>query len=159
MNDLLEQLKQRFANAVLETTTTFGDDCAVITVASLLEVAQFLKTDAHMDFLMDVCAVDYPERKERFEVVYHFYALSTRKRLRLKVRVTEANPQVPTLFNLWKAADWFEREAFDLMGIIFVGHPCLRRLLTYEEFVGHPLRKDYPVNHRQMIPTPITLMD
>lgn len=159
MNDLLEQLQRRFAAAVLETSTTFGDDCAVVIVDSLLDVAQFLKADAKMDFLMDICAVDYPDSKERFEVVYHFYSLSTRKRLRLKVRVTEANPQVPTLFNLWKAADWFEREAYDLMGIVFVGHPYLRRLLMYDEFVGHPLRKDYPVNQRQMIPTPATLLD
>lgn len=159
MQALLEQLKQKFGDAVLETASFHGDETALVRVDRLLDICNYLKTEAQMNFLMDVCGADYPERRERFEVIYHFYSLATRKRLRIKVRVTEADPRVPTVMDIWKSADWFEREAFDLFGIIFEGHPYLRRLLTYDEFEGHALRKDYPVNRRQKIPTPSTLLD
>ncbi|PIR21268.1 MAG: NADH-quinone oxidoreductase subunit C [Deltaproteobacteria bacterium CG11_big_fil_rev_8_21_14_0_20_47_16] len=159
MQQLLDQLKQQFGDAVIETSSFRGDDTAVIKVSHLIDVCRYLQESCSMNFLMDVCGVDYPERKDRFEVVYHMYSQSTRKRIRLKVRVTEADPHVPTVIGIWKSANWFEREAFDLFGIIFDGHPYLRRLLTYEGFEGHALRKDYPVNKRQQIPTPISLLD
>jgi NADH-quinone oxidoreductase subunit C len=159
MQALLDQLQQKFGDAILETSSFHGDETAVVSKDRLIEICKHLKTEAQMNFLMDVCGVDFPERKERFEVVYHFYSLATRKRLRIKVRVTEADPRVPSVIDIWKSADWFEREAFDLFGIIFEGHPYLRRLLTYDEFEGHALRKDYPVNRRQKIPTPSTLLD
>lgn len=159
MQALLDQLAQKFGDAVLETTSFHGDETAVVRTDRLIEICNFLKIEAQMNFLMDICGVDFPDRRERFEVVYHLYSLATRKRLRIKVRVTEADPRVPTVMDIWKSADWFEREAFDLFGIIFEGHPYLRRLLTYDEFEGHPLRKDYPVNRRQKIPTPSTLLD
>lgn len=159
MQALLDQLKQKFGDAIVETSNFRGDETAVVHGNRLLEICNHLKTECQMNFLMDVCGVDYPERPERFEVVYHLYSLSTRKRLRLKVRVTEADPHVPSVIGIWKAADWFEREAYDLFGVIFDGHPYLRRLLTFDEFEGHPLRKDYPVTRRPKIPTPSTLLD
>jgi NADH-quinone oxidoreductase subunit C len=106
------------------------------------------------DVLMDLTAVDYskfPGREDgpRFEVVYHLYSLAHNHRLRVKVRVDEDDPVVPTAVALWPIANWYEREVWDMFGVRFEGHPDLRRLLMYEEFVGHPLRKDYPINRRQ----------
>ncbi|MBI4437058.1 MAG: NADH-quinone oxidoreductase subunit C [Candidatus Omnitrophica bacterium] len=91
----------------------------------------------------------------RFEVIYHFYSLSKNHRLRLKVPVEEKSPEVASLTSLWASADWFEREVWDMYGIVFKGHPNLKRILLYEEFIGHPLRKDYPVNKRQPLIGPV----
>ena len=91
----------------------------------------------------------------RFEVVYHFYSLAENHRLRLKVPVSAEDPVVPSLTGLWKSADWFEREVWDMFGIRFTGHPNLTRILMYEPFEGHPLRKDYPVNKRQPLIGPV----
>ena len=91
----------------------------------------------------------------RFEVVYHFYSLSKNHRLRVKVGVDEKSPEVDTVTGVWAAADWFEREVWDMFGIVFRGHPNLKRILMYEEFKGHPLRKDYPVNKRQPLIGPV----
>lgn len=159
MRAILDDLQQKFGDAIVEAASFHGDEAATVRADRLLDICHYLRTDGQMNFLMDVCGVDYPERAERFEVVYHLYSLATRKRLRLKVRVMEADPRVPSVMTIWKSANWFEREAFDLFGIIFEGHPHLRRLLTYDEFEGHPLRKDYPINQRQKIPTPSTLLD
>src|SRR5262249_49981405 len=106
------------------------------------------------DLLMDLTAVDYlryPGRDDgpRFEVVYHLYSVPENHRLRVKVPVGEDAPVVPSAVPLWPIANWLEREVWDMFGIRFDGHPDLRRLLLYEEFVGHPLRKDYPVHKRQ----------
>jgi NADH-quinone oxidoreductase subunit C len=106
------------------------------------------------DMLVDLTAVDYlryPGREDgpRFEVVYHLYSLRHQHRLRVKVRVDEDDAVVPTVTALWPIANWLEREVWDMFGIRFEGHPDLRRLLMYEEFVGHPLRKDYPIDRRQ----------
>jgi NADH-quinone oxidoreductase subunit C len=96
-----------------------------------------------------------PATTARFEVVYHFFSLPLRHRVRLKVPVEEADPEVDSLTPLWAAANWFEREVWDMFGIRFKGHPSLKRILMYEEFVGHPLRRDYPVNKRQPLIGPI----
>ncbi len=101
--------------------------------------------------LLDLCGVDYPERDERFEAVYHLYSLPRGERLRLKVPVTEADPSLPSLIGVWKAADWFEREAYDMFGLTFDGHPNLRRILTHDAFRGHPLRKDYDSARRWIL--------
>ncbi|MGH7290929.1 MAG: NADH-quinone oxidoreductase subunit C, partial [Myxococcota bacterium] len=101
------------------------------------------------NFLMDLTAVDYLGQTPRFEVVYHLYALTQHARLRVKIRVAEDEAWVQSLVDLWKSANWLERECWDMLGIRFVGHPDPRRILMYEEFVGHPLRKDYPVDKRQ----------
>jgi NADH-quinone oxidoreductase subunit C len=103
---------------------------------------------------MDLTAVDYlkyPGREDgpRFEVVYHLFSVGHNHRLRIKVRVDEDDAQVPTAVDLWPIANWLEREVWDMFGVRFAGHPDPRRLLMYEEFVGHALRKDYPINRRQ----------
>src|SRR5206468_1510138 len=97
----------------------------------------------------DETAVDYLGQTPRFEVVCHLVSLTHGRRLRVKIQVPEEDPVVPSLVPLWKSANWMEREVWDMYGIRFSGHPDLRRILMYEEFVGHPLRKDYPVNKRQ----------
>ena len=153
---LLDEVRARFGGAVLESHDHRGDHTVVIERSSLREVLAFCRDAGALafDVLMDLTAVDYskfPGREDgpRFEVVYHLYSLAHNHRLRVKVRVDEDEPVVPTAVPLWPIANWFEREVWDMFGIGFEGHPDLRRLLMYEEFVGHPLRKDYPINRRQ----------
>ena len=116
----------------------------------LVEVLKTLRDhpDLACDLLLDICGVDYPDRDQRFEVVYHLTSLDKGHRFRLKVPVAEDEPSVPSAGGIWKAADWFEREAWDMMGIRFDGHPNLRRILTHEAFQGHPLRKDFDPTQR-----------
>jgi NADH-quinone oxidoreductase subunit C/D len=128
------------------------EDVLYVPPQRIAEVATLLKP--HFPFLMDICGVDYLEREQKFEVVYHFADPEKRNRLRVKVRIDEKE-SVPTLTTVYKGADWFEREAFDLFGIVFEGHHNLRRILCHEDFVGHPLRKDYPADRRQSLSTPL----
>jgi NADH-quinone oxidoreductase subunit C len=153
---MLGELRERFGPAVVETHDHRGDHTAVVTRAALLDVLRFCRDEPAFgfDMLTDLTAVDYSrfagrEDGPRFEVVYQLYAITHNHRLRLKVQVEEDDPVVPTAVGLWPIADWLEREVWDMFGIRFEGHPDLRRLLLYEEFVGHPLRKDYPINRRQ----------
>ncbi len=119
----------------------------------LLEVLRKLKEDPELDcnLLLDVCGVDYPDRDRRFEVVYHLKSLRKGHMVRVKVPVAEEDPVLPSAYGIWKAADWFEREAYDMFGIRFEGHPNLKRILTHEAFQGHPLRKDYDPGQRWML--------
>jgi NADH-quinone oxidoreductase subunit C len=109
-------------------------------------VMEFLRDDPNCRFgcLIDICGVDYPEREERFDVVYHLLSPWLNRRIRVKT-TTDAQKPVPSIVGLYAGADWFEREAFDLYGILFTGHPDLRRILTDYGFEGHPLRKDFPL--------------
>jgi NADH-quinone oxidoreductase subunit C len=109
-------------------------------------VMEFLRDDPNCRFgcLIDICGVDYPEREERFDVVYHLLSPWLNRRIRVKT-TTDAQKPVPSIVSLYAGADWFEREAFDLYGILFTGHPDLRRILTDYGFEGHPLRKDFPL--------------
>jgi len=166
MKEIHAKVKEKFPDAVFATHDFRGDETVVVRREALLEIVRFLKEDPEMDFnvLMDLSAVDnltYPSpsplpeggegeiKRSRFEVVVHLYSLAKNHRLRLKVPVEEADSTVPTLTGIWPAADWYEREVWDMFGIRFLGHPNLKRILMYEAFVGHPLRKDYPVNKRQ----------
>ena len=155
MNNLHLQLQKLFPAAVLEIHAHQGDETVSLKRESLLEIARFIKIDPafQMNVLMDLTAVDGLDLqwKPRFQVVYHFYSLALNHRLRMKVGVEEKDPQVPTLTELWPSANWFEREVWDMFGIRFENHPDLRRILMYEPFEGHPLRKDYPWNKRQPI--------
>jgi NADH-quinone oxidoreductase subunit C len=153
---ILERLRARLGPAVVETHDQHGDHTAVIERSALPAVLSLCRDDADLafDVLMDLTAVDYqkyPGREDgpRFEVVYHLYSLHWNHRLRIKVRVDEDDAVVPTAVPLWPIANWFEREVWDMFGVRFEGHPDPRRLLMYEEFVGHPLRKDYPISRRQ----------
>ena len=121
--------------------------------AHLMDILRTLRDepDLAFDLLLDVCGVDYPARDRRFEVVYHLASLEKDHRLRVKVAVGEDDPAVPSAYGIWKAADWFEREAWDLLGVRFDGHPNLRRLLTHEAFEGHALRKDYDPGQRWLL--------
>jgi NADH-quinone oxidoreductase subunit C len=153
---VLEILKARFGDAILETHSQFGDDTAVVDPARWREIALFLRDDPRltMTLFVDLCGVDYlPMGQEpRFEVVLHLRSIQHAHRIRLKARVGDAdgeNAEIDSVVPVWKGADWLERETFDLMGIVFKGHPDLRRILLYPEFVGHPLRKDYPADKAQ----------
>ena len=130
---------------VLTQAVVRGELTLTVALADLLGVAAFLKTDpdCHFTTLVDITAVDYPEAAERFVMVYHFLSMFKNHRIRVKVAVTEAD-MVPSLIAVYPAANWFEREVFDLFGILFSGHPDLRRILTDYGFRGHPLRKDFP---------------
>jgi NADH-quinone oxidoreductase subunit C len=153
---ILATLRDRFGSALLETHQHRGDTTAVVDRARVLDVLTHCRDEAALgfDMLMDLTGVDYsryPGREDgpRFEVVYHLYSVAHNHRLRVKVQVGEDDAVVPTACGLWPIANWFEREVWDMFGVRFAGHPDPRRLLMYEEFVGHPLRKDYPINRRQ----------
>ena len=154
----LEKLKIAFGNGILETHSFRGDDTAVISPDLIVPVATFLKTDPELNynFLMDLTAVDCLklDKRPRFEVIYHFFSLSQRQRVRIKLPVEETQAEVDSLSGLWAGANWYEREVWDMFGIKFRGHPNLKRILMYEEFHGHPLRKDYPYNKRQPLVGP-----
>ncbi|MBC7420515.1 MAG: NADH dehydrogenase (quinone) subunit D [Bdellovibrio sp.] len=130
------------------TTTPVGDHVIEAKKESIPALLRYLKEYAGFNFLMDVCGVDYPNREKRFDVVYHLFNLKESSRVRVKTQVAEGG-SVQTVIPIWKGADWFEREAFDMFGIIFEGHPNLRKILTHHEFVGHPLRKDYEADAQQ----------
>lgn len=150
---VLDKLKRKFGDAVLETHSEHGDETAVVARDELLEIAQFLRDDPELQFNVpiDNTAVDWWQRREpRFDVIWHFLSLPKNHRVRIKVRVGDGEDcWAPSLTPLWPGFDWHERETWDLYGVRFKGHHNLKRVLTYEEFVGHPLRKDYPVDKRQ----------
>lgn len=150
----LDKLKERFGDAVLETSSFRGDETAVVDASRWKEIALFLRNDPQMSFdlLVDLCGADYPDRTPRLEVVVHLYSLGKRHRLRLKARVGDedaAGAEIDTLTDVWSGANWFERETFDMYGVKFKGHPDLRRILLYPEFEGHPLLKSYPAQKTQ----------
>ncbi|MBI4638847.1 MAG: NADH-quinone oxidoreductase subunit C [Candidatus Rokubacteria bacterium] len=160
---ILERLGQTFGASIVETHDHRGDQTAVVAPDAIIAVLRYCRDDPALafDLLMDLTAVDYlryPGREDgpRFEVVYHLYSIPKHHRLRVKVRVDEDDPHVPTAVGLWPIANWFEREVWDMFGVRFDGHPDLRRLLMYEEFAGHPLRKDYPITRRQPLIGPKT---
>jgi len=145
----LERLHRGVPGAVISTHTRLGDATALVEADQLLAVMRFVRDGLDFEMLQDVTAVDYPERPLRFEMVYHLYSLSRNRRLRVKAGVAPVPGRVASLCGLWPSANWMEREVWDMYGVRFEGHPDLRRLLLYEEFEGHPLRKDYPKRGRQ----------
>jgi len=152
---LLEILTQRFGDLVVSTHDNQGDETAVVECAAWHDVVAYLRDEpeTELSMLVDLTAVDYPERPLRFEVVAHFLSLKWLHRLRLKTRVAPEEPEglaeVASLTDLFASANWAERECFDMFGIHFVGHPDLRRILLYPEFEGFPLRRDYPAGKTQ----------
>jgi NADH-quinone oxidoreductase subunit C len=148
---VIDRLSTQFAERVLETSDAFGDHEAVIAVKDWVEVAQFMKDDGdlQMDHFIDLTAVDYPERESaRFDVVLMTRSSVTGARIRLRTYVKDGE-EPGTLSGIWSGANWAEREVWDMFGIKFNGHPDMRRILLYDEFVGHPLRKDYPIDKAQ----------
>lgn len=151
---LLELLREKFGSAVLATSSQHGDETAVVDAARWREIATFLRDDAatQMNLMVDLTVVDWPSREPRFDVVLHLTSLEKHHRLRLKARVGDSEgdgAEIDSLSTLWAGANWAEREAFDMFGVVFRGHPDLRRILLYPEFQGHPLRKDYPADRIQ----------
>ncbi|WP_108659679.1 NADH-quinone oxidoreductase subunit C [Acuticoccus kandeliae] len=144
--DVLDIIRGAHPDAIVEHSITFGQLTVVLTRTHLIEVVRFLRDDPRVAFvnLVDICGVDWPARAERFDVVYHLLSPVHNLRIRLKVTADERTP-VPSLSGVFPAADWYEREAYDLYGILFSDHPDLRRLLTDYGFDGHPLRKDFPL--------------
>lgn len=151
MGALIDALRARFADRILDSHEKLGDETVVVPPAALVEIATVLRDDPAFafDMLADLTVVDYAGRTPRFEVVSHLLSTTHRCRLRLKVLVDDPEPRVPSLFGVWKSASWAEREAFDMFGVRFDGNPDLRRILMYPEFEGYPLRKDYPHSKRQ----------
>lgn len=154
MNNLINtalqtELEQQFKSESASWTwvNLNGADILTIRPSDVPRVFEYLRFN-HFDFLMDITAVDYPERERRFEVVYELFNTTTANRLRVKVLLREGE-EVPTLTTIWRGADWFEREVYDMFGIKFAGHLNMRRILTHHQFVGHPLRKDYPADKQQ----------
>ena len=146
LNKLGSDLSGKLGSALAGFTVTHGELTLDVAREKICEVITTLKDDADYRFvcLADICGVDYPERVERFDIVYHL--LSPYKNLRIRVKVTtDAETPVPSIVGIFPAANWFEREAFDLYGVEFDGHPDLRRILTDYGFEGHPLRKDFPL--------------
>lgn len=153
---VIQCVLERFSDQVIETHSKLGDDTVVLQPGRLLEVLFFLRDDERLAFDMpiDLTVVDWYRRREpRFDVVYHLYSTSKKHRIRLKVHVDEDDPVVDSSNPVWPGFDWYEREAWDLYGIEFKGHPNHKRVLMWEGFEGHPLRKDYPINKRQPITT------
>ena len=146
MQDLAAHIEAGLPDAVLRTEVRRGELVVWVKRDMAVVAATFLRDDAQCDckMLIDICGVDYPEREERFEVVYHFLSHRQNHRVRMKIATDEDTP-VPSITDVFSCADWFEREAFDLFGILFAGHPDLRRILTDYGFEGHPLRKDFPL--------------
>ena len=158
---VIDILKTTFGAAILESHALRGDDTAVVEPGRIRDVCAFLKDDERCAFDMpiDVTCVDfqgYPgDRGWRFEVVYHFRSTRHNHRVRLKARLGGAAPSLPSVRPVWRGVEWYEREVFDMFGVRFEGHPDLRRILTYPEFKGHPLRKDYPVRgYQPLTPMP-----
>ena len=128
----------------VEAQVAFGELTLVAPRERIVEVLTALRDQFGFQQLLDLCGVDYPDRKERFEVVYHLLSMTRNARLRVKVSTDETQP-VPSVISAYPAANWFEREAYDMYGMLFSGHPDMRRLLTDYGFEGHPLRKDFPM--------------
>jgi len=146
LDDLASHIKSALGDAVLSTQIAFGELTLSVTGSYLIEVLSYLRDAPGYEFkiLIDICGVDYPNRERRFDVVYHLLSIAENARIRVKVETDETTP-VPSCVSVYPAANWFEREAFDLYGILFSGHPDLRRILTDYGFSGYPMRKDFPL--------------
>jgi len=148
MHPNAERIQQKFPEAFLAAVEWRGDLAVTVQREAMHEVARFLHDDPAMDFdyIVHVSSVDWPEDEQRFEVVYEFYSIRKRHRIRLKTRVTESDCVVDSLADLWQGANFMEREVYDMMGIRFRNHPDLRRILMPDEYEeGWPLRKDFPL--------------
>jgi len=146
LQELGEHIATKLGSAVTGFKVEFGELSVMAEAAEIIRVLSFLRDDADCGFVcfIDICGVDYPQREKRFDVVYHLLAPYKNRRIRVKVE-TDEDTAVPSAISAFPAANWFEREAFDLYGILFSGHPDLRRILTDYGFSGHPLRKDFPL--------------
>jgi NADH-quinone oxidoreductase subunit C len=143
-NDLVKRLKARFADAIKEATLDRRQAIVLVAVEKLGEISRYCRDDEQFDMLADLTAVDWPKREKRFDVILNLYSFPKNERLRLKAHSSESEP-VPSVVEIWPVANWLERECYDMFGIVFEGHPDLKRILLPDEWQGHPLRKDYDI--------------
>jgi NADH-quinone oxidoreductase subunit C len=146
LDTLGRTIRDALPRAVLGHAVAVGELTITVKAADIVEVVRFLRDDPRCQFIsiIDVTAVDWPAREKRFDVVYHFLSPKLNHRIRIKAETDEATP-VPSIIEVFPGSDWFEREAYDLYGVLFTGHPDMRRILTDYGFEGHPLRKDFPL--------------
>jgi NADH-quinone oxidoreductase subunit C len=144
-NLTIKKLKERFPNFILGVTTFRGEFTVTVPREEIFQICKFLHSDPDLQyhFLTDLCGLDFLPQTPRFGIVFLLFSLKNNQRLRLKVRVGE-NESISSVESIWKVANWYEREVYDLFGIPFENHPDLRRILLWDGFEGHPLRKDYP---------------
>ncbi len=143
-NELVKRYRSRFGNAIREAWLDRKQAILVVDRGQLVEIAKYSRDEEKFDMLTDLTAVDWPKREKRFDIILNLYSFVKNERLRLKVHAGENEP-VPSVTGVWGVANWLEREAFDMFGIHFEGHPNLKRILLPEEWQGHPLRKDYDI--------------
>jgi NADH-quinone oxidoreductase subunit C len=144
-NDAIARLRARFGDGVGAVTEFRGETSVAVAREHIAAVCLFLKTECGFDLLTDLSGIDHYGEEPRYEVEYLLYALAQRCHLRLKVRVPEEDPAVDSVTSVWQTANWHEREAFDMFGLVFRGHPNLKRILMWEGYPHHPLRKDFPL--------------
>ena len=143
---LVQKIRSRFGKSIIETTVFRGEITHLVEKDDIIDICNFLKYDLDLqfNFLSDVVGVDCRPLNSFFETIYHLYSIPRKHRLRLKVRIKE-NENVPSVTSVWRSADWAEREAYDMVGIVFEGHPNLKRIYMPLDWEGYPLRKDYPL--------------
>ena len=146
LTDLGDYIAQALGDAVAGWTVTNGELTMTVATHAIADVVRYLRDDIRCQFvsLIDICGVDWPAREKRFDVVYHLLSPKQNLRIRIKVETDDTN-QVPSVAGIFPAATWYEREAYDMYGVLFAGNPDLRRILTDYGFDGHPLRKDFPL--------------
>ena len=147
LKGLQEHVAARLGEAVRESAVAYDELTLVIEASEIVRAVEFLRDDPECLFVsfVDICGADYPGRERRFDVVYHLLSPRHNRRIRLKVQTDETTP-VPSIVSVFPSANWYERETYDLYGVLFSGHPDLRRILTDYGFEGHPLRKDFPLS-------------
>jgi NADH-quinone oxidoreductase subunit C len=143
-NELVGRVRAKFATALLEAIEDRKQAILSVECGRLAEVAQYLRDEEKFDLLSDLTALDWPKREKRFDVVLNLYSLAKNERLRVKARAGDGD-EVPSVAGVWPTANWLEREAFDMFGILFAGHPNLTRILLPDDWQGYPLRKDYDI--------------
>jgi NADH-quinone oxidoreductase subunit C len=143
-NDLVKRYKEKFGPAILESWVDRKQAILVVARELLAEIAIYSRDEEKFDWLSDLTAVDWPKREKRFDIVLNMYSMEKNERLRLKVHAAE-NDRVPSVQGVWATANWEEREVYDMFGVVFEGHPELKRILLPDEWQGHPLRKDYDI--------------
>ena len=144
---LIDTLKEKFSSEIVDSELFRGELTLVVRKDTIVEVIRYLRDELTFDMLKDLCGVDRFPDHPRFEVVYHLYSSKHKKGLRLKASLDEGE-KICTIESIWKGANWYEREVFDLFGIVFENHSDLRRILLWDEFDGYPLRKDFPTEGR-----------
>lgn len=158
VEDIVEVVKGKFSEAVLASSTERGEASIAIDAAKWISVAKWLASDSGFSFLSDLCGLDHLGSSPRFEIVYSFTDMENPRRVRIRVPVPDGEPpKIKSVTEIWPTANWMEREAFDMFGIVFEGHPDLTRILMPDEWEGHPLRKDYavgkvPVEYKHLSP-------